>query len=89
MGWSYETPDRVPNPIPGMPGGSISACIKRMRFRRDVVNAGALCAYLAQHAGERGLTPTRAVRAITKKKSAAKRDVRAQRTIDRFLRGTP
>lgn len=74
------------NPIPGMPGGSINACIKRMRFRRDVVNAGALCAYLAQHAGE-SMTPDRAVKAIKRGRKADAQKKRSQNVINKYLRG--
>lgn len=41
------------NPVPGLPGGTMSECIRRMEKRPDVESPGALCQWLAQRSGER------------------------------------
>lgn len=40
------------NPMPGVPGGSISACIATMKKRKGVDDPGALCGWIARERGE-------------------------------------
>lgn len=40
------------NPMPGVPGGSISACIETMKKRKGVDDPGALCGWIARERGE-------------------------------------
>lgn len=43
---------RDDNPVAGVPGGSVSACIKKMKGRHGVYSPGGLCASIARKRGE-------------------------------------
>ena len=45
---------KIPNPMPGVPGGGIAECIEEMSARPDVDDPGALCAWIAEQRGEFG-----------------------------------
>lgn len=42
----------VQNPMKGVPGGSVDACIAKMSTRPSVDDPGALCAWIARQRGE-------------------------------------
>jgi len=43
----------VQNPMKGVPGGSVAACIAEMSTRPSVDDPGALCAWIARQRGEK------------------------------------
>lgn len=67
VGLTYEIahgrPWATPNPMPGVPGGSVEACITRMSMRPEVRDPGALCASIARSRGE--WTPKRKRKKMT------------------------